>query len=132
MADRFEAASLVGFVAVAVGAAVVLAGALLAVSRRHWRLALAVPGVGAVLTVVRGTHPGPLRFNLLFTAVVFVSFAVALATQRRALNAGYRPEMKGRFMRALTPAEQWRFMAVFGACALLLSAVTTAVCMTLF
>ena len=132
MVDKFEAASLVGFVAVAVGATVVLAGALLAVSRTHWRLVLALPAFGAVLAVIRGTHPGPLRFDLLFTAVVFISFAVALATQRRALSVGYRPEMKGRFMRALTPAEQRRFMGVFGACALLLSAVTTAVCFTLF
>jgi hypothetical protein len=130
--DRFEAAPLAGFVGVGAGASLILAGALLALSRRHWRLALAVPGLGAVLAVVRGTHPGPLRVNLLVTAVVFVSFAVALAAQRRALVAGYRPEMKGRFMRALAPAEQRRFMLVFASCALLLAAVAIGICVALF
>lgn len=50
--------------------------------------------------MVHGTHPGPLRVNVLSTAVVFVSIAAGLAAERRALHAGYRSEMKGQFMRA--------------------------------
>jgi hypothetical protein len=129
--DKFEAAPLVGFVAVAAAATVILAGTILVLSRGFWKNALPVAVTGIVIALCRGTHPGPLRFNLLLTAILFFSFATALVTQRRALHTGYRPEMKGKFMRALTSAEQRQFMLAFGGCAVLLSAATTAVCATL-
>lgn len=130
--EKFEAAPLVAFLAIAGAAVVSLMGSLVAVSRRLWNHALAVPVFGAVLPLVRGTDPGRLRVDLLIVSVMLASIAVAFATWRRALRAGYRPEMGAQFMRALTPAEQGRFMLVFFATAACLSALAVTVCVLLY
>lgn len=129
--NRFDAAPIAVFLAVAAAGAALLSIALLVVARRLWKHALAAPVFGTLLALMRGTRPGPLRVNLLFSAVAFASMAVSLLTVRRALREGYEPKMKAQFMRALTPAEQIRFMSVLGIVALCLSAATVAACIVL-
>jgi hypothetical protein len=129
---RFEAAPIGAFLAIAVGATALLSGTLLVVARRLWKHALGVPAFALTLAIIRGTHPGPLRVNLLLVGIVLTAVAFALLTKRDALRAGYRPEMKGQFMRALAPAQQGQFMLVFGLGALLLAAFAIAVCTMIY
>jgi hypothetical protein len=129
--NKFDAAPIAVFLMVAGAGAALLSVALLTVDHRLWKYALTVPVLGALLALLRGTRPGPLRVNLLFSAIILASTAVALLTARRALRAGYEPQMKAQFMRALTRAEQLRFTAVLGTVTLGLSTIAIAACIVL-